>query len=201
MPTMPHRLRPPAAALLASTLALAGCESLQSSDNLLGVVTPYRVEVVQGNVVTKEQAALIKPNMSRAQVRDILGSPLLTDAFHADRWDYVFTIRRQGAEPQRRRIVVRFDGEKLKSMDAGDDLPAEREFIASIDTAKLSRRTDQGAAGAAEAGRLGRRARGTDADLPAAGSDEVSAAPGRPKPANVPSGNRPRRAAGEGPTA
>jgi outer membrane protein assembly factor BamE len=141
MPTMPHRLRPPAAALLASTLALAGCESLQSSDNLLGVVTPYRVEVVQGNVVTKEQAALIKPNMSRAQVRDILGSPLLTDAFHADRWDYVFTIRRQGAEPQRRRIVVRFDGEKLKSMDAGDDLPAEREFIASIDTAKLARRS------------------------------------------------------------
>lgn len=141
MPIMIHRSRPLNAVLLAGALALAGCESLQSSDNLLGVVTPYRVEVVQGNVVTKEQAERIKPGMSRAQVRDILGSPLLTDAFHADRWDYVFTIRRQGAEPQRRRIVVRFDGEKLKSMDAGDDLPAEREFIASIDTVKLSRRS------------------------------------------------------------
>ena len=86
---------------------------MQSSDNLLGIITPYRVEVVQGNVVTSEQAALVKPGMSRAQVRDILGSPLLTDVFHADRWDYVFTIRRQGAEPQLRRVVVRFDGEKI----------------------------------------------------------------------------------------
>lgn len=141
VPTMLHRFFPPAATLLAGVLALAGCESLQSSDNLLGVITPYRVEVVQGNVVTKEQAALIKPGMSRTQVRDILGSPLLTDAFHADRWDYVFTIRRQGAEPQRRSIVVRFDGEQLKSMDGGDNLPAEREFIASIDTVKVARRS------------------------------------------------------------
>ena len=141
MPTMIHRSRPFKVVLLTGLLTLAGCESLQSSDNLLGVVTPYRVEVVQGNVVTKEQAALVKPGMSRAQVRDILGSPLLTDAFHADRWDYVFTIRRQGAEPQRRRIVVRFDGEKLKSMDTAEELPAERDFIASIDTSKLARRS------------------------------------------------------------
>ncbi|WP_372526672.1 outer membrane protein assembly factor BamE [Piscinibacter sp.] len=131
------RCRPLAIAL--AIAALAGCQSLQSSDNLLGVITPYRVEVVQGNVVTKEQAALIKPGLSRAQVRDVLGSPLLTDVFHADRWDYVFTIRRQGAEPQQRRIVVLFDGEKLKSIDTGGELPAEREFVASIDTFKTSR--------------------------------------------------------------
>jgi outer membrane protein assembly factor BamE len=120
-------------------LALTGCESLQSSDSLLGVVTPYKVEVVQGNVVTREQVALVQPGQSRAQVRDVLGSPLLTDAFHADRWDYVFTIRRQGAEPQTRRIVVRFDGERLASIDTGGELPAEREFVASIDTFKTSR--------------------------------------------------------------
>jgi outer membrane protein assembly factor BamE len=125
--------------VLASAALLAACSSLQSSDSFLGLITPYRVDVVQGNVVTREQAALIKPGMSRAQVRDILGSPLLTDIFHADRWDYVFTIRRQGAEPQRRRIVVLFDGDKLKSMDSGGELPAEREFVASIDTAKPPR--------------------------------------------------------------
>jgi outer membrane protein assembly factor BamE len=125
--------------LASITLALAGCQSLQSSDNFLGVVTPYRVEVVQGNVVTKEQAALIKPGMSRAQVRDVLGSPLLMDAFHADRWDYVFTIRRQGTEPQLRRVVVLFDGERLKQMDTGGELPAEREFVAAIDTFKTAR--------------------------------------------------------------
>jgi outer membrane protein assembly factor BamE len=125
-----------AAVALAS---LAGCQSLQSSDSLLGLITPYRVEIVQGNVVTKEQAAAVKPGMSRAQVRDILGSPLLADAFHEDRWDYVFTIRRQGAEPQRRSVVALFDGDKLKSLETGGDLPAEREFVASIDTFKTSR--------------------------------------------------------------
>ena len=120
--------------------ALAGCTSLQSADdNFLGVLTPYKVEIVQGNVVTREQVAMIKPGMSRAQVRDILGSPLLTDIFHADRWDYVFTIKRQGAEPQHRRVVVMFDGDTLKSIGGGGELPSEREFVASIDTFKTSR--------------------------------------------------------------
>jgi outer membrane protein assembly factor BamE len=122
------------AGLLAATW-LSGCASLQSSENFLGFITPYRVEVVQGNVLTKEQVALIKIGQNRVQVRDILGSPLLTDAFHADRWDYVFTIRRQGAEPQQRKVVVMFDGDKLKSISALD-LPSEREFVASIDTFK-----------------------------------------------------------------
>ena len=126
-------------ALAAVLAALAGCQSLQSSDNLLGVITPYRVEVVQGNVVTKEQAEAVKPGMSRAQIRDILGSPLVTDAFHQSRWDYVFTIRRQGAEPQRRSVVVMFDGDTMKSIDTGGALPAEREFVTSIDTFKTSR--------------------------------------------------------------
>lgn len=124
------------------TVALGGCSMMPAStDKVLGVVTPYKVEVVQGNVITKEQAALIKPGQSRAQVRDILGSPLLTDAFHGDRWDYVFTIRRQGAEPQLRRIVARFEGETLKSLDTSSELPAERDFVASIDTFKTSRQS------------------------------------------------------------
>jgi outer membrane protein assembly factor BamE len=124
-------------ALLAA--ALCGCQSLQSSDSFLGVITPYRVEVVQGNVITSEQAALIKPGLTRAQVRDVLGSPLLTDPFHGDRWDYVFTIRRQGAAPQLRRVVVLFKNDALLSVDAGGELPTEREFVASIDTFKTSR--------------------------------------------------------------
>jgi outer membrane protein assembly factor BamE len=59
--------------------------------------------------------------------------------FHQDRWDYIFTIRRQGAAPQRRSVVVRFDGEALKSIDTGGELPAERDFVASIDTFKTRR--------------------------------------------------------------
>lgn len=134
-------LRPVQLALLGALVGLGGCtswrQSLQSSDNILGVITPYRVEVVQGNVVTKEQIAQVKPGMSRMQVRAALGSPLLADLFHADRWDYIFTIKRQGTEPQRRSVVLQFDGDALKSIDA-PDLPSEQEFVASISPIKTS---------------------------------------------------------------
>jgi len=115
--------------------ALTGCAINKSAESLFGVITPYRIEVVQGNVVTREMAATVRPGMSRNQVRDALGSPLLTDIFHADRWDYVFTIRRQGAPYQQRRVTVLFDGEVMKSFEA-DELPSEREFVVSIDTAR-----------------------------------------------------------------
>lgn len=104
-----------------------------SGESFLGVITPYRMEIVQGNVVTSEMAAGLKEGISRAQARELLGSPLLTDVFHADRWDYVFTIRRQGTPYQQRRVTLRFEGDVLKSFEA-DELPSEREFIASIDT-------------------------------------------------------------------
>ncbi len=113
-------------------MAAVGCASqLQSSDSIFGLITPYRIDIVQGNVVTKEQLERIKPGVSRAQVRDALGSPLLTDIFHANRWDYVFTLRRPGAEPQRRSLVLLFDGEVLKSIEA-PALPGEAEFVAAI---------------------------------------------------------------------
>lgn len=112
--------------------ALAGCSSMQpQTDRLLGVITPYRIDIMQGNVVTKEQATLAKPGMSREQVRDLLGSPLLSSAFHADRWDYVFTLRRQGVEPQRRSVVAYFKDDKLERLEA-PDLPSEREFVSSV---------------------------------------------------------------------
>lgn len=117
-------------ALLAAT-SLAGCEALQRTDSVFGWFTPYRIDIVQGNAVTKEQAALLKPGLSRLQVRDVLGTPLVTDPFHANRWDYIFTLRRPGAEPQRRSVVVLFDGDVVSSVDA-PDLPSEREFVASI---------------------------------------------------------------------
>ncbi len=119
------------AALLAATL-LGGCAALDRTDSLFGVITPYRIDIVQGNVVTKEQLALIRPGVTRLQVRDVLGTPLLADPFHANRWDYLFTMRRPGKEPQRRAVVVLFDGDRVKAIEAPADLPTEREFVASI---------------------------------------------------------------------
>ena len=111
---------------LAALLALGGCGSVANW------VTPYKIDILQGNVITREQVEALKPGMPREQVRDILGSPLLASVFHADRWDYVFTLRRQGQEPQRRRVAVFFKGEALDRFEA-DELPTEAEFVASLD--------------------------------------------------------------------
>ncbi len=119
-----------AAALAAFGLGGTGCSSPQA-DRVLGAITPYRVDVMQGNVVTKELAANVKPGMTREQVRDLLGSPLLTSAFHADRWDYVFTMRRQGVEPQRRSVVAFFKADVLERLE-WPELPSEKEFVSSI---------------------------------------------------------------------
>ena len=120
-------------AALAGLAGLGGCTliSQKMSDGITSVITPYRVEVVQGNVVTREQIAAIKPGTPRNRVREVLGSPLLADAFHAQRWDYVFVIRRQGTEPQQRSVVVVFENDLVKSVQA-PDLPSELEFVASI---------------------------------------------------------------------
>lgn len=116
---------------LALAWALSGCESLQRTDSFLGFITPYRIDIVQGNVISKEQAALLKPGLTRLQVRDLLGTPLVTDPFHASRWDYIFTLRRPGTDAQRRSLVVEFEGDVVKSVQA-PDLPSERDFVASI---------------------------------------------------------------------
>jgi outer membrane protein assembly factor BamE len=121
--------------VLAATGTLAGCEALQRTDSLFGVITPYRIDIVQGNVITREMAALVRPGMTRLQVRDVLGTPLLADPFHADRWDYVFTMRRPGTDAQARHVVVLFEGEQVQRIDASD-LPSEQEFVASISRAK-----------------------------------------------------------------
>jgi len=118
----------------AASLCLGACSSIgDSTRNALYAITPYKVEVQQGNFVSKQQVEALKPGMTRQQVREILGTPLLNDVFHADRWDYVFTIRRQGVEPQQRRLTVFFNGETLDRFD-GDPMPSEEEFVATLDT-------------------------------------------------------------------
>lgn len=117
---------------------LAGCSSFDGASNrVAGIVSPYRIDVVQGNVVTREQLAILKPGMQRAQVRDILGTALLTSVFHADRWDYVFTLKQQGAQPQSRKVTVFFKGDVLERTEA-DALPSEAEFVATLKSPSLS---------------------------------------------------------------
>jgi len=123
--------------------ALAACSTLgDRSRSMLDTVTPYRVEIVQGNVVTREMAAAVRPGMTRQQVREILGTPLLVDVFQPDRWNYAFSIRRAGVPALQRTVVAHFEGERLSRLDAPTDLPTEEEFVAQIDnTRSRERRT------------------------------------------------------------
>ncbi len=104
------------ALLAAATLALGACGVPQ-------IVTPYRMEIQQGNYLSQEMVAQLKPGMSREQVRFILGTPLVTDIFHADRWDYVFYRELPYGKREQRVLSVHFEGGKLARV-AGDVVPA-----------------------------------------------------------------------------
>lgn len=111
---------------------LAGCSSFDgATTKVAAIVSPYRMDIVQGNVVTREQVALLKPGMQRAQVRDILGTALLVSVFHADRWDYVFTLKQKGELRQSRKVTVFFKSGVMDRVEA-DDLPSEAEFVAAL---------------------------------------------------------------------
>lgn len=119
-------------AVVLSLATLGACGSVRStSDKAVGVMTPYKIDIVQGNVVTREQLAVLRVGMPRAIAQDVLGTPLLTSVFHADRWDYVFTLKRQGSEPQARKVTVFFANDAISRIEA-DELPSETEFVSTL---------------------------------------------------------------------
>src|SRR5687768_12482383 len=89
-------------------LFLAGCSSVPS---LL-----YKIEVQQGNVITQEMVDKLKPGMTRSQVRFALGSPMISDAFHENRWDYVYRVDQKGQLVEQRNLTVFFEDDKLARM-------------------------------------------------------------------------------------
>jgi outer membrane protein assembly factor BamE len=115
---------------LALAISVAACSYLPN-------LSPHRMEIQQGNFISQEMLSQLKPGMTKDQVRFILGTPLVTDVFHADRWDYVFSRRRANTQAvEQRHIAVHFEDGKLKRVDG--DVVAKGE--------------SQGAAGGAAAG-------------------------------------------------
>ena len=86
-------------------------------------MAPYRIDIQQGNYITQEMVSQLKPGMSKEQVRFVLGTPLVTDIFHAERWDYVYSFDRRGQPREQRRLAVFFQDGKLARLD-GDVAPA-----------------------------------------------------------------------------
>lgn len=98
---------------------------------LFGIFSPYRVDIQQGNFVSKEMIAQIQVGMTREQVQFVLGTPLLTDLFHADRWDYVFRLQKGNGELTTSRVSMFFENNVLTRIDGGE-LPTESDYLTRI---------------------------------------------------------------------
>jgi len=94
----------------------------------LWVFSPYRPSIQQGNFVSEEMFKQLKVGQTRDQVKFVLGTPLLADAFHRDRWDYPFYLARGNGELTTSRVSVYFKEDKVDRIDGGN-LPSEREYI------------------------------------------------------------------------
>jgi len=94
-------------------LLVAGCN----------IFTPYKMDIQRGNFVTQDMIAKLQLGMTRSQVRFALGTPLMVDPFHNDRWDYVYRYMKAGTLTEQRRLKVHFSNDRLARVE-GDGVPA-----------------------------------------------------------------------------
>ena len=155
----------------AAFAALAGCKSYDSvTQRVAQSITPYRMTIVQGNFVSAEAAAQMRVGMSRAEVKQLLGTPLLTDMFHANRWDYVFYFKRGSTSVvQQRDFVVMFEGDRVASWSGGEDLPSNLELLAEIDGDRSGKKVTAVAAAPASGASAATAAQASSATGPSVG--------------------------------
>ena len=132
------------AAIVLAALIATGCSTKVDETQrtmMNSIFRPYVPDIIQGNFISSEQYAKLEVGMSREQVRQILGTPLLASFFHANRWDYVFEFKRLGEKiSKERRVTVFFDGDKVTKFN-GDALPTEVELVAEIDNYAKNKRS------------------------------------------------------------
>ncbi len=104
---------------VAASLTLASCTTILT--NLPGV---YTVDVQQGNIVDQSMIDQLRPSMNKRQVLYIMGSPMLVDFFHQNRWDYLYSAQVEGGDRQQKRISLFFDNDQLTGVQ-GDFKPSE----------------------------------------------------------------------------
>lgn len=97
--------------------SLAGCSYLPSMPKINAqTFTPYKIDIQQGNFLDEAMVDKLKVGMTRTQVKFIMGTPLVTDVFHANRWDYIYTYRKNGKLTEQRRVVLYFNGDVLEKI-------------------------------------------------------------------------------------
>ncbi|MDH4235485.1 MAG: outer membrane protein assembly factor BamE [Gallionella sp.] len=90
--------------LIFLSLLLASCS---------GWLTPYKMDIRQGNLVTPEMREKLKTGMTKPQVRYVLGTPTISDVFHGNRWDYVYRLEHEGQVIEKQNLILHFEGENL----------------------------------------------------------------------------------------
>lgn len=100
--------------LILLSMLLASCSYLSSP-----VLSPYKMDIRQGNYVTPEMREKLKLGMSKQQVRYVLGTPMVSDAFHGNRWDYIYSLEQRGEVVERQRLTLYFEGDNLVRLDDG----------------------------------------------------------------------------------
>ena len=116
-----------------STVQAQGGSDVQVTQErpFLGFLRPYRPDIQQGNFVSREMVAQLKEGMTQDQVRFVLGTPLLTDVFHNNRWDYPFRIKKGNGEVTASRLTLTFVDNRLARIEGGD-LPTEADYLSRI---------------------------------------------------------------------
>ncbi|MCG8428511.1 MAG: outer membrane protein assembly factor BamE [Chromatiales bacterium] len=130
--------------VLGASLAAGGCSTVDK----VGSVIPnamdklpfvYRLDIQQGNMVDQETVNKLKPGMSKTQVRYVMGTPMLIDTFHEERWDYIYSFRPGGKEREQTRVALFFEDGRLTQIKgdlypqpAAEIPPAKEEPIVSV---------------------------------------------------------------------
>ena len=116
-------------------LATVGCGSS------LPAVKSFKMDIQQGNVITSDMLLKLRPGMSKSQVQFIMGTPLLVDSFHTNRWDYFYQFRKQGKIINQHRVILDFEGDSLARV-RGDVVPEGTDIDALMQQAGSSIKPD-----------------------------------------------------------
>ena len=119
--------------LILLSMLLASCSdisvpSMPSMPSMPSVTmpSPYKMDIRQGNYITPEMREKLKLGMNKSQVRYVLGTPMISDAFHGNRWDYVYRLERDGKVIEEQRLTLYFDGDNLVKIDDGNQAQDSR---------------------------------------------------------------------------
>jgi outer membrane protein assembly factor BamE len=89
----------------------------------LSACTAHKIEIQQGNILSEERLDLVKPGMEQQQVRFALGTPLVQDPFHPERWDYIYQLTVEGEEKAAYRATLHFEEGRLVRIEREGAIP------------------------------------------------------------------------------